>query len=57
VVNIPECFNIYATRVFDRLFYWFGIVDIRLNREVPPPFEEEYKKTDLLSIIFSFKPN
>ena len=54
VVNIPEHFNIYAARVFDRLFYWLGIVDIRLNREVPPPFEEEYKKTDLLSIIFSF---
>lgn len=55
VVNIPERYNIYATRVFDRLFYWLGIVDIRLNRDVPPPFEEEYKKTDLLSMIFSFK--
>lgn len=52
VVNIPEEFNSYATRVFDRLFYWLGIVDIRLNREVSPPFEEEYKKTDLLSMIF-----
>lgn len=55
VVNIPDEFNIYATRVFELLFYWLGIVDVRLNREVPPPFEEEYKETDLLSMIFSFK--
>lgn len=57
VVNISEGFNSYAARVFDRLFYWLGIVDVRLNREGPPPFEEEYKKTDLLSMIFSFKSN
>lgn len=57
VVNIPEEFNSYATRVFDRLFYWLGIVDIRLNRDVPPPFVEEYRKTDLLPMIFSFTTN
>jgi hypothetical protein len=57
VINIPEEFNSYASRVFYRLFYWLGIVDIRLNREVPPPFEEEYKKTDLISMIFSFSSN
>ena len=43
------------TRVFSRLFYWLGIVEQRLNRQVGPPFEDEYKKTDLLWIIFSFK--
>lgn len=54
VVNIPKEFNSYATRVFDCLFYWLGIVDIRLNRDVPPPFVEEYRKTDLLPMIFLF---
>lgn len=55
VINIPEKYNIYATRVFQRLFYWLGIDEERLNRHVGPPFREEYKKTDLLSMMFSFK--
>lgn len=48
-------YNAYETRLFKRLFYWLGIVEQRLNRQVGPPFEDEYKKTDLLSMIFSFK--
>lgn len=48
-------YNAYETRVFSRLFYWLGVVEQRLNKQVGPPFQEEYKKTDLLSMIFSFK--
>lgn len=55
VLNYPDCYNIYATRVFKRLFYWLGIVDMRLNKQVGPPSEDEYKKTDLFQMVFSFK--
>lgn len=48
-------YNIYETRVFKRLFYWLGLVEQRLNRQVGPPFENEYKKTELLHMVFSFK--
>ena len=55
VFNFPSAYNIYETRVFNRLFYWLGIVEKRLNKQVGPPFEEEYKRTNLLSMIFSFQ--
>lgn len=55
VFSFPDIYNIYETRVFSRLFYWLGIVEERLNKQVGPPFREEYKKTDLLSMMFSFK--
>lgn len=55
VFNFPSACNIYETRVFNRLFYWLGIVDKRLNKQVGPPFKEEYKRTNLLSMIFSFQ--
>ena len=53
--HFPGNYKAYETRVFSRLFYWLGIVEQRLNKQVGPPFEYEYKKTDLLSMIFSFK--
>jgi hypothetical protein len=53
--NFPGNYNAYETRVFKRLFYWLGIVEHRLNKHVEPPFEDEYRKTDILSMIFSFK--
>ncbi len=53
--NFPGNYNAYETRVFSRLFYWLGIIEHRLNKHVGPPYEEEYKKTALLSMIFSFK--
>lgn len=55
VFNFPDIFNIYATRVFMRLFYWLGIVEMRLNKQIEPPFQWEYRKTDLLPMVFSFK--
>ncbi|MEZ3550250.1 hypothetical protein [uncultured Duncaniella sp.] len=55
VFKFPGNYDAYETRVFMRLFYWLGIVEQRLNRHVGPPFKEEYRKTDLLSMIFSFK--
>lgn len=55
VFDFPDFFNAYATRVFQRLFYWLGIDEERLNRQVGPPARYEYKKTDLLSVVFSFK--
>lgn len=53
--NFPDKYTIYETRVFSRLFYWLGIVEMRLNKQVDPPFQWEYRKTDLLPMIFSFK--
>lgn len=53
--NFPSEYSIYETRVFKRLFYWLGLVEQRLNKQVGPPFEDEYKKSDLLHMIFSFK--
>ena len=53
--NFPDNYTIYETRVFSRLFYWLGIVEMRLNKQVGPPFQWEYRKTDLLPMIFSFK--
>lgn len=54
VINIPERYNMYAVRVFERLFYWLGIVDVREVNKYTPNFRREFKKTDLLSMIFSF---
>ena len=54
VVNIPERYNMYAVRVFERLFYWLGIVDVREVNKYTPNFRKEFKKTDLLPMIFSF---
>ena len=50
--NFPDKYTIYETRVFSRLFYWLGIVEMRLNKQVGPPFQWEYRKTDLLPMIF-----
>lgn len=50
-----EDYNAYGIRVFGRLFYWLGIVEERRNREIRPFPEMEYRKTDLLPMIFSFK--
>ena len=55
VFDFPDDYNIYATRVFTRLFYWLGIAEIR-PREQPNVLDNtEYRKTDLLPLIFSFK--
>lgn len=55
VFKFTSDYGIYETRVLERLFYWLGIVEQRLNRQIGPPFEEEYKKTDLLTVVFSFR--
>lgn len=57
VFNYPDVYNIYETRVFARLFYWLGIVEIRTNRQAEPTSRKEYRKTDLFSMIFSIKKN
>lgn len=55
VFNFPDKYNTYANRVFARLFYWLGLVETRLNKQTEPPYRWEYRKTDLLQMIFSFK--
>lgn len=55
VFDFPDKYNTYATRVFARLFYWLGLVETRLNKQTEPPYRWEYRKTDLLQMIFSFK--
>lgn len=52
--DLPGNDYAYETRILKRLFYWLGIVEHRLNKQVGPPFEYEYKSTDLLPMIFSF---
>lgn len=53
--NINE-YNIYETRVFERLFYWLGIVELRYRKPEGHMFHEwEYRKSALLPMIFSFK--
>ncbi len=55
VFNFPDIYNIYETRVFARLFYWLGLVETRLNKQTNPPYQWEYRKTDLLQMVLSFK--
>lgn len=55
VFNIPGGRNPFETRVLGRLFYWLGIDDKQLNRNTPPPFRKEYRKTSLLNVLFLFK--
>lgn len=55
VFNFLDKYNTYATRVFARLFYWLGLVETRLNKQTESPYRWEYRKTDLLQMIFSFK--
>lgn len=52
--NLSSAYSVYETRVLKRLFYWLGIVEQRLNRQVRPPYQDEYRKTNLLPMIFSF---
>lgn len=52
--NYRDVYNCYEIRVFSRLFYWLGIVENRLNKQSGSPFFKEYRKTDLLSMIFTF---
>ena len=47
--------HIYAVRVFRRLFYWLGIADARLKHSAEHNLSDEFRKTDLLPLIFSFK--
>ena len=53
--DIPANYRAYEVRIFSRLFYWLGFVEQRLRREGIPPFSHEYKRTDLVDMIFSFK--
>ncbi len=53
--NYRDVYNCYEIRVFSRLFYWLGLVEKRLNKHSGSPFFKEYRKTDLLSMIFTFK--
>lgn len=55
VFNFSEDTSAYAIRVFGRLFFWLGIVEQRRAKHVDLLFEHEYRKTDLLQMIFSFK--
>lgn len=55
VFDFPDIYNIYETRVFARLFNWLGLVETRLNKHTTPPYPWEYRKTDWLQMIFSFK--
>lgn len=55
VFDYPDIYNIYETRVFERLFYWLGLVDIRENKAASISLNWEYRKTELLSLIFKFK--
>lgn len=55
VFNFPDKYSTYATRVFARLFYWLGLVETRLNKQSKPLYPWEYRKTELLQMIFSFK--
>lgn len=55
VFNFPDPYNIYATRVFARLFYWLGVVETRHNSQTRRLDKWEYLKTYLLQMVFSFK--
>lgn len=55
IFNFSEDIKAYAVRVFGRLFYWLGIVEKRQSNHKDILFEDEYRKTALLSMIFSFK--
>ncbi len=55
IFHFSEDTRAYAVRVFERLFYWLGIVEKRQSNHRDILFEEEYLKTDLLQMIFSFK--
>lgn len=55
VFNFSEDSRAYAVRVFGRLFYWLGIAEQRRKKGAGLLFEKEFKKTDLLQMIFSFK--
>lgn len=55
VFKFPDIYRIYETRVFAQLFHWLGIVERRAYRRGEPIFTDEYKKTNLLTMVFSFK--
>jgi len=54
VVNTPDCHNIYFCRVFERLFYWLGIADIREDNQSDWRDRGECRSTELLTILFTF---
>lgn len=54
VFDFPATYNIYSTRVFERLFYWLGLVEQRQDPKPEMFFSYEFRKTDLLSKLFTF---
>lgn len=55
VYSCPDTYNIYAARVFERLFYWLGLVEVKENRNAAGFRDNRYLKTDLFAKVFSFK--
>lgn len=55
VVPNPDLYDFFATRLYGRLLYHLGASDKRRNRQTPPLYFEEYRKTDLFPVLFSFK--
>lgn len=55
VFNFPDKYNIYAIRVFARLFYWLGLVETMSGGNTNNPLNWKFMKSDLFQEVFSFK--
>lgn len=54
ILNFSDKYNIYATRVYERLFYWLGIIEKKESDEKIGLFKHEFRATSLLTKLFSF---
>lgn len=55
IFNYPDVYNIYASRVFNRLFYWLGFVEVKKGRKAVVLPDNNYMKTDLFQMAFTIK--
>lgn len=54
IFDYPDEYNIYATRVLSRLFYWLGIVETSNEEGLNVFSDVEYRESELFSKVFSF---
>ena len=55
IFDYPDPYDVYSVRVFYRLFFWLGVVEIKRNNQSLSHFNFEYRKSELFPVVFNIK--